>query len=230
MSGTRRSGEERSGVREKLGLAAAILGLLLSLALLWAIGRRAIAIYRGGETGAAAETAAPSAQTEQAGPAQSFEPSPVLLPELPEEPTPEPTPEPSPEPTPEPTPEPIHYSIPEDANAGPAPDEACYGVVSMDEPEKLLEVIQDARDRGLLGEDETVAFDPSVSFYRGIYSKDLAYYLDDTILVLLWKENMDGMCCTFTEIKIADPSQIRRKLAEDRFDAANQYYATELAR
>ena len=54
MSGTRRSGKERSGVREKLGLAAAILGLLLSLALLWAIGRRAIAIYRGGETGAAA--------------------------------------------------------------------------------------------------------------------------------------------------------------------------------
>ena len=91
----------------------------------------------------------------------------------------------------------------------------------MDEPEKLLEVIQDARDRGLLGPDEEVAFDPSVEFYRGVYSRDIEYYLDDSILVLLWKENMDGMCCTFTEVKVADPSQFRRKLADDTFDSGS---------
>ena len=33
-----------------------------------------------------------------------------------------------------------------------------------------------------------------------------------------------------TEVKVADASQFRRKLADDSFDSGNQYFATELAR
>ena len=118
-----------------------------------------------------------------------------------------------------------HYKIERDAVAAPAPDPACFGTISIDEPEKVLEIIQQARDMGLLREDETVAFDPSVKFY---YDEQIEYYLDETILVICWKELIEGNTCSFAEIKISDPSQLRRKFADDTFASANQYYSTEL--
>lgn len=124
-----------------------------------------------------------------------------------------------------PAPAKIHYVIDEDAVVAPAPNPACFGKISIDEPEKVLELIQQARDYGLLGEDETVAFDPSVTFY---YDEDIEYYLDETILVICWKEVIDGNTCSFVEIKIADASQLRRKFADDTFASASQYYSTEM--
>lgn len=111
----------------------------------------------------------------------------------------------------------------------PTPDPACYGTVSLDNAAEVLTVIQRARDIGLLGPDEVVAFDPNVNFYRGLYSRDIEYYLDDSILVILWKEEIDGKSCTFTEVKISDPSQFRRKLANDSYGSDYEYFATQLA-
>ena len=144
--------------------------------------------------------------------------------------TPEPTPDPTPEPTPEPTPVPTRtrYVIPEGATAAPAPDPAGYTYISLDEPEKVLALIDRARELGLLGEDEPVIFDPTVDFYRGADSRDIACYLDETILVICWKEVVDGRTCSFAEVKIADPSQFRRKLADDMVNPANRYFCTEL--
>ena len=129
--------------------------------------------------------------------------------------------------TPAETPAPvkIHYVIDENAVVAPAPNPACFGKVSIEEPEKMLEVIQQARDYGLLREDETVVFDPAVTFY---YDEDIEYYLDETILVICWKEVIDGNTCSFVEAKIADASQFRRKFADDTFAAPNQYYSTEM--
>ena len=121
-----------------------------------------------------------------------------------------------------------HYIIERDALAAPKPDPSCFGTVSMDQPEKMMEIIQQARDYGLLGPDETVAFDPKANFYRGLYNKDIEYYLDETILVICWKEEIDGNSCSFTEIKLADASQFRRKFADDTFASANQYYSSVL--
>ena len=118
-----------------------------------------------------------------------------------------------------------HYVIDENAVAAPAPNQACFGTISIEEPEKVLEIIQQARDYGLLGEDETVAFDPNVTFY---YDEQIEYYLDETILVICWKEVIDGNTCSLVEIKLADASQFRRKFADDTFASANQYYSTEL--
>ncbi len=118
-----------------------------------------------------------------------------------------------------------HYVIERDAVAAPAPDPAKFGSISIEEPEKVLEIIQEARDLGLLGEDETVAFDPGARFY---YDENIEYYLDETILVICWKEVIDGNTCSFAEIKLADASQFRRKFADDTFASANQYYATVL--
>ena len=118
-----------------------------------------------------------------------------------------------------------HYVIERDAVAAPAPDPACFGSISIEEPEKVLEIIQQARDSGLLREDETVAFDPNVTFY---YDENIEYYLDETILVICWKEVIEGNTCSFVEIKIADASQFRRKFADDTFASASQYYSTEM--
>ena len=118
-----------------------------------------------------------------------------------------------------------HYVIDENAVVAPAPNPACFGTISIEEPEKVLEIIQQARDYGLLGEDETVAFDPNVTFY---YDEQIEYYLDETILVICWKEVIDGNTCSFVEIKVADASQFRRKFADDTFASASQYYSTEM--
>ena len=121
------------------------------------------------------------------------------------------------------------FFIPEDALAGQVPDPGAYGAVGVDSAGEVLGVIQRARDLGLLGEDETVAFDPNADFYRGLYARDIEYYLDESILVILWKENIEGKCCTFTEVKIADASQFRRKLADDCYGSDFEYFATQLA-
>ena len=118
-----------------------------------------------------------------------------------------------------------HWIIEESALVAPAPDPACFGTVSINEPEKVLDIIQQARESGLLGEEETVVFDPNVTFY---YDEDIEYYLDDTILVICWKEVIDGNTCSFVEVKVADASQFRRKFADDTFASASQYYSTEM--
>ena len=92
----------------------------------------------------------------------------------------------------------------EDAVSGPEPNSACYGTVSLDNAAEILEIIQRARDSGLLNEDEPVAFDPYVNFYRGLYARDIEYYLDDSILAILWKEEIDGKSCSFAEVRIAE--------------------------
>jgi exopolysaccharide biosynthesis protein len=127
-----------------------------------------------------------------------------------------------------PAPKTTRYVIEEGSVVAPAPNPACYGKISVDEPEKMMAIIQQARDYGLLREDETVAFDPTVEFYKGADREDIEYYLDETILVICWKEVVDGYTCSFAEVKVADPSQFRRKLADDTFASANQYYSSTL--
>ena len=95
---------------------------------------------------------------------------------------------------------------------GLPPDPSCYGKVSMDNASQVLKVIQRARDSGLLGPAEEVAFNPKAQFYRGLYARNIEYYLDDSIMVILWKEDIEGNSVTFTEVKVADGSQFRRKL------------------
>lgn len=116
-----------------------------------------------------------------------------------------------------------------DFSAASTPDPACYGRVSVDNAAEILQVIEDARSSGLLTETETVAFDPDAEFYRGIYSRDIEYYLDDSILAILWKEKIDGKCCSFAEIKIADAAQFQRKLTEDRYGSDLQVFASVLS-
>ena len=136
---------------------------------------------------------------------------------------------PDPVPTPAPTPEPVRYYIPEDAVVAPAPNPNGFGSVPVEEADKILDVIRQARESGLLREDEEMVFDPNANFYTGLYAEEIKYYIDDSILTILWKEDIDGRCCSFSEVKVRDGSQFRRKLADDSFGSYNYYLASELA-
>ena len=166
----------------------------------------------------------------------TYEPAPTPEPPVAVTPAPEATPEPVPSPETEPdnpeqpeaTPEPvhdpkIHYSIPADAVVAPRPNPDNFGSVSVDNAGEVLNVIQAARDSGLLREDETVVFDPTVDFNRGSYYKDIVYYYDETLLVITWKQIIDGNTFTCVEVKMADASQFRRKITGDAYGSPQEY-------
>lgn len=118
------------------------------------------------------------------------------------------------------------YTIPEDATVAPAPDTACYGKISYDEPEKLYDIIEQARKYRLLDEDERIVFTTDADLYaRG----DIEYYLDETILVMCWKERINSRVVNVVEVKIADGSQLRRKLTGDTYGSGIQSYCSSLS-
>lgn len=131
------------------------------------------------------------------------------------------------EPTPEPEPV-ITYVIPEDWLVAPVPDENGFGKTATANAQEIMSVIEQSRQSGLLGEDERMIFDPTVEFNTGSYYEDIQYYIDDTLLVICWKEIIDGNTCTLCEVKMQDGSQFRRKLADDMFGSQTQEYTTTM--
>ena len=58
---------------------------------------------------------------------------------------------------------------------------------------------------------------------------EVNYYYDETILVISWKQIIDGMLFNMAEVKIAHPSQFRRFLAGGEFGSDKQYETSEMA-
>lgn len=113
------------------------------------------------------------------------------------------------------------YKIAETDTVAPKPRESGFGTTQ--DPAVISAVIAEAEE--LLDGQETV-WQPDLPFYPG---EDMYYYRDATILVIVWKEIIEERCATLAEVKIADGSQFRRKLAEDTYGSSVQFYATELA-
>lgn len=116
-----------------------------------------------------------------------------------------------------------HYIIPEGDLA--APEAPVYNFGTTTDKDELLAVIEEARSYGLL-DGQNMIFSPDVDFY---YDSDIQYYCDETLLVICWKELIDNRICSCVEVKTADGSQLRRKLAEDTYGSSTYVYATELA-
>ena len=70
-------------------------------------------------------------------------------------------------------------------------------------------------------------FSPQVSLAPGT---PVRWYLDETILAITWKQVIDGGVYTFSEVKIAHPSQFRRFLAGGAFGSEKLYVTTEMAK
>ena len=103
----------------------------------------------------------------------------------------------------------------------PEPNQAFFRkTTNPSEIDLAIEVSQELLD----GQD--VFWDPTHEIMSGSV---INYYMDETILVINWKEVINNVCYTFTEVKIMDASQFRRYLADDTFGSSMQYRPSEMA-
>lgn len=103
----------------------------------------------------------------------------------------------------------------------PEPNQECYG--ETDDPASLAWLLEDAAE--LLDGQETL-FSTDVQIASG---SKVSYYLDETILAITWKQVIEKSVYTFSEIKIAHPTQFRRFLAGGEFASSAQYMVSEMA-
>lgn len=114
------------------------------------------------------------------------------------------------------------YKISPTALAAPVPDPACYGeATSIEELQWLLEKAEDILDG------EKLYFSTNQELRPGSI---IRYYLDDTILAITWKEMIDGVIFTFSEVKLRHPSQFRRYLSGGEFNSGQLSKTTEMAK
>ena len=113
------------------------------------------------------------------------------------------------------------YSIPEDAICGYMPCDDKFH--ELTDPFMIAEAT--AGSERLIG-DADLVFDPNVTFATG---QKIYYYADDSIFAIVWKEFLNDCYCNFAEVFIADPSQLRRKIAGDTYGYGVQMYASQLA-
>ncbi len=114
------------------------------------------------------------------------------------------------------------YTLQANDTVSPVPNPANFGTTN--DPADIREVIKNAAD---LLDGQSVIFDENADFVPG---EPIQYYLDDTILVITWKEYINQRCCTCAEVKVAHGSQLRRKLAEDSYSSSVQLYASDMAK
>ena len=112
------------------------------------------------------------------------------------------------------------YTIPENA-AAPKPDPSLFGETT--DPAVIQALID--RSAALL-EGQELSWRADIVRMEGT---TMRYYCDETILVITWKEAIDGAAVTFAEVKLADGSQLRRALAGGRYDSGVREKATDMA-
>lgn len=103
----------------------------------------------------------------------------------------------------------------------PKPDPEGFGQTT--DPAVLKALLEDAE---ALLEGQEPLFRPETELFEGSV---VNYYLDDTILALTWKQVIDDCVYTFSEVKIAHPSQLRRFLSEGRYNAGVLRTTTEMS-
>ena len=116
---------------------------------------------------------------------------------------------------------PVHYALgPHDPS--PLPDVSCYGETS--DPWEIARLLETPTAQRLIN-GQKLDFDPE----RDMLGRSIYYYLDETILALVWQQDEHGAIGTFGEVFIGDASQLRRKLADDEFGSYQLYTASEMA-
>ena len=113
------------------------------------------------------------------------------------------------------------YWLSDDDLVSPEPNQACFGEAS--DPAELAGILKEAAP--LLAGQSTL-FSVHTQIWEG---SRIQYYYDETILVITWKQVMDDCVYTISEVKIADPSQFRRFVADGQYASSSKYVATEMA-
>jgi len=104
---------------------------------------------------------------------------------------------------------PKHYTIDEYTLIAPAPNEANFG--ESEDPSELAALLQTEEAQRLIAGRQLV-WNPDIERFPG---STIRWYLDETILCIVWQEVEAREVGTFSEIIIADGSQLRRRIAGD---------------
>lgn len=116
------------------------------------------------------------------------------------------------------------YRLPDLTSPGYVANAACYGETG--DPAEVLAMLESDTAKKLIN-GQQLDFSADRDFIPGTL---IRYYLDETLLSIVWQENEHGAVGTFAETFIADASQFRRKLADDTFNSQTFYYPTEFAK
>lgn len=113
------------------------------------------------------------------------------------------------------------YWLRDEDVVAPEPNQKLFG--QTQNPADIAAVLEQAKE--LLNGQE-VLFSEDRNF---IPKAPIRYYLDETILVLVWQEEYKGSIYTLSEIKLAHASQFRRFFAGNEFGHHKQYLSTEMS-
>ena len=103
----------------------------------------------------------------------------------------------------------------------PLPNQDCFG--EADDPASLQWLLDEAKP--LLAGQETL-FTTETEILEG---SKVHYYLDESIMVIVWKENIDNYTYTIAEVKVSSPSQFIRKISDDTVGSVTLNTTTEFA-
>ena len=104
----------------------------------------------------------------------------------------------------------------------PEPDQTKYSTCKT--PDEIRAFLDSAQK--LLGGQKTL-FSPETPIARSTHATT---YLDETIMAVTWKQVIDKRVYTFSEVKIAHPSQLRRFLAGGAYGSAIQLTPRTMAK
>lgn len=113
------------------------------------------------------------------------------------------------------------YKLSDRDLAAPEPDQTRYGETK--DPAELQWLFDESRE---LLDGQTTLFTPETKVRSG---SKINYYLDETIFAVTWRQILDQCEYTFTEIKIAHPTQFRRYFSGGEYASGVLHTTTEMA-
>lgn len=113
------------------------------------------------------------------------------------------------------------YMLSDSDKVAPEPNQNLFGIT--EDPKDLQFMLNSVHARL---EDDELLFTTDTAIMEG---SNIRYYLDDTIFAVTWKQVIDNVVYTFSEVKIQHPSQFRRFLADDTYGSDKQYLTSQMA-
>jgi exopolysaccharide biosynthesis protein len=113
------------------------------------------------------------------------------------------------------------YWLSDADQVAPEPNPSKFG--ETDDPSTLQWLLDEAQE---LLDGQTTYFTTETEI---LPNTKVMYYLDDTIFVITWKQKINRVCYTISEVKIAHPSQFRRFLAGGEYGSSIRLTTTEMA-
>ena len=113
------------------------------------------------------------------------------------------------------------YWLSDDDKVAPEPNQAHFG--TADSAAELGWLLVEAKE--LLAGQDTL-FTTDIVIAQG---SQIHYYLDDTIMVIVWKQPINNCMYTVGEVKLAHPSQFRRFLSGGAYGSELQLLSTQMA-